>query len=102
MLVSSLAREADLLPIVCKFVGRLQQRMLDLADLEARSDYPAIANFAHWLRGSAGSMGYDAFTEPAIELEAAAKAGRRERLTQLLGEVRGLVRRVVPPGQPQA
>ena len=102
MLTSSLAREADLLPIVCKFVGRLQQRMHELGDLEARRDYPAIANFAHWLRGSAGSMGYDAFTEPAIELEAAAKAGRGERVTQLLGEVRSLVRRVVPPGPRQA
>ena len=102
MLVSNLAREADLLPIVCKFVGRLQQRMEELAELGARGDYPAIANFAHWLRGSAGSMGYDAFTEPAIELEAAAKTGRGERVAQLLGVVRGLARQVVAPGQPRS
>ena len=58
------------------------------AELEARSDYREIADFAHWLRGSAGSMGYDAFTTPAAELEAAAKDAKAETVATLLNEVR--------------
>jgi HPt (histidine-containing phosphotransfer) domain-containing protein len=34
-----------------------------------------LARLAHWLAGAAGTVGYDAFTEPAREMEAAAKAG---------------------------
>ena len=37
-----------------------------------------------------------------IELEAAAKTGRGERVAQLLGVVRGLARQVVAPGQPRS
>jgi HPt (histidine-containing phosphotransfer) domain-containing protein len=33
-----------------------------------------VERLAHWLAGAAGTVGYDAFTEPARELEAAAKA----------------------------
>jgi HPt (histidine-containing phosphotransfer) domain-containing protein len=61
-----------------------------------------VASFAHWLKGSAGSMGYDAFTEPALALEQAAKAGELERAAEALKAVQALAARVVPPGESAA
>ena len=71
-------------------------------EMEARADYPEIARFAHWLRGSAGSMGYDDFTAPAIALEAAAKSGKMEQVARVLAEVRQMAQRVVAPDETSA
>ena len=101
-ITSRLAGDAALLPILRKFLARLQQRMAEARELESRSDYPEIARFAHWLKGSAGSLGYDVFTAPATELEAAANAAKAERVAQLLGEVRDMAQRVVAPEETSA
>jgi CheY-like chemotaxis protein/HPt (histidine-containing phosphotransfer) domain-containing protein len=96
-ITSRLAENAVLLPILRKFLGRLRERVAEVREMESRNDYPEIARFAHWLRGSAGSMGYDVFTAPATELEAAANAAKGERVAQLLSEVRDMAQRVVAP-----
>ncbi len=101
-ITSRLAGDAVLLPILRKFLVRLRQRMAEVRELESRNDYPEIARFAHWLRGSAGSMGYDGFTVPATELEAAANAAKGERVSQLLSEVRDMAQRVVAPEETSA
>jgi hypothetical protein len=44
-------------------------------------------------------MGYDAFTTPAAELEAAAKDAKAEAVATLLNEVREMARRVVAPDE---
>jgi PAS domain S-box-containing protein len=98
-ITSRLAGDKRLVPIVHKFLRKLHERLAEVPELEARNDYREIANFAHWLRGSAGSMGYDAFTSPAAELEAAAKDAEGERVAQLLNQVRDMARRVVAPDE---
>jgi HPt (histidine-containing phosphotransfer) domain-containing protein len=92
----------DLQPIVRKFAGRLRERLEEVARVEASGDCVEIAKFAHWLKGSAGSMGYDYFTEPARELEKAAKAADRERTGHLISELRHAAERVVVPGEEPA
>ena len=37
-------------------------------------DSAALAALAHWLKGTGGSMGYEALLEPCRQLEEAAKA----------------------------
>jgi CheY-like chemotaxis protein len=98
-ITSRLAGDQRLVPIVHKFLRKLRERLAEVPELEARSDYREIANFAHWLRGSAGSMGYDAFTTPAAELEAAAMGAQGERVARLLNEVQRMARRVVAPDE---
>jgi PAS domain S-box-containing protein len=72
---SRFADNAKLVPIVRKFAARLHQQLdATRAALEA-GDLPEVERLAHWLAGAAGTVGYDAFTKPARELEAAAKAG---------------------------
>ncbi len=98
-ITSRLAGDKRLVPIVHKFLRKLHERLSEVPELEARNDYREIANFAHWLRGSAGSMGYDAFTTPAAALEAAAKGAKGAEVAQLLIEVRDMARRVVAPDE---
>jgi PAS domain S-box-containing protein len=101
-ITSRLAGQKRLQPIVRKFVERLHERLAEARELESRKDYVEIANFAHWLKGSAGSMGYDAFTSPAMALENAAKASEAVQVTKLLDELRKMSGRVVAPEETPA
>ena len=72
---SRFADNAKLAPIVRKFAVRLHQQLRQAQEAVEAGDLPEVARLAHWLAGAAGTMGYDAFTDPAREMEAAAKAG---------------------------
>jgi len=71
---SRFADNAKLVPIVRKFAARLQQQLELTRSAFDAGDLPEVERLAHWLAGAAGTVGYDAFTEPAREMEAAAKA----------------------------
>ena len=60
-------------------------------------DFVEIAGLAHWLKGAGGTVGYDAFTEPAMKLEQAAKDGSTAETAAMLAEVRSLAARLVAP-----
>lgn len=72
---SRFAANRKLAPIVRKFAARLQQQLEVVRDAMHAGDLAEVERLAHWLAGAAGTVGYDDFTEPARELEAAAKAG---------------------------
>ena len=72
---SRFADNAKLVPIVRKFAARLHQQLELARAASDGGDLPEVERLAHWLAGAAGTVGYDAFTEPAREMEAAAKAG---------------------------
>ena len=61
-----------------KFAGRLHEQLGHTRTAAGSGDLAEVERLAHWLAGAAGTVGYDAFTEPARELEAAAKAGDGE------------------------
>ncbi len=95
--VSRLAGNARLRPIIDGFVGRLPERIAQMRDAHARGDLEALAGHAHWLKGSAGSVGFDAFTEPAAKLERAARDGAGDELDRRFAEVLALADRVPAP-----
>ena len=97
--VSRLAGQARFRPIIRRFVDSLQERLAEVEEAMRRSDAREVANFAHWLRGSAGSLGYDEFTEPARRLEQAAKNREAGETARRYAEVRALADRVVPPDE---
>jgi PAS domain S-box-containing protein len=72
---SRFAGNPKLVPIVRKFAARLQQQLETVRAAADAGDLAEVERLAHWLAGAAGTVGYDAFTEPAREMEAAAKAG---------------------------
>jgi CheY-like chemotaxis protein/HPt (histidine-containing phosphotransfer) domain-containing protein len=91
---SRFAGNAKLVPIVRKFAGRLHEQMGNAHAAADAGDLAELERLAHWLAGAAGTVGYDAFTEPARELEAAAKAGDGalasvvlQRLSRMAGQL---------------
>ena len=81
---SRFSNNAKLVPIVRKFAGRLRQQLRQAHEAVEAGDLPEVERMAHWLAGAAGTMGYDAFTGPAREMEAAAKAGNASLAEALL------------------
>ena len=83
--------------IVADFAGRLSARLDDMwAEAKARN-YDSLARSAHWLKGSAGTMGFPAFTRPAAELEAACGRADAETVALLMGGLTSLAGRIEVP-----
>jgi signal transduction histidine kinase/CheY-like chemotaxis protein/HPt (histidine-containing phosphotransfer) domain-containing protein len=95
--VSRLAASARFAPIVAGFALRLPARIAEMRTAFDAGDASVLAEVAHWLKGSAGSVGFDAFTVPAREVENAARAGRLVDAAAPLAEVESLAARVVAP-----
>ncbi len=93
-IVSRLASNQDLLPVVRKFADRLAGKMGEMEDRLQAGDLDELSALGHWLRGAAGTVGFDAFTEPAEAIEAAAKAGQTEQCKTLYAELKNLAARV--------
>lgn len=72
---SRFAGNAKLVPIVRKFAARLREQLGNTRAAAEQGNLAEVERLAHWLAGAAGTVGYDAFTAPAREMEAAAKAG---------------------------
>lgn len=71
-------KNPEFAPIVDTFLKRLQQRLLELDQFILAGDFAEVAGWGHWLKGSGGSVGFDEFTKPALELELAAKQENAE------------------------
>jgi PAS domain S-box-containing protein len=96
-LVSRLADKPRLLPAIRKFTARLGEQLDAMERAWKAHDHTELSALAHWLKGAAGTVGYDAFTEPAFELEQLIKAGADERIEAALQQLRRLQRRIVVP-----
>jgi CheY-like chemotaxis protein/HPt (histidine-containing phosphotransfer) domain-containing protein len=81
--------------IVQKFVVRLDEQLSAMEAALECYDLEALAKLAHWLKGSGGSVGFDAFTEPARELEQLTKGGNKDGAAAMVAHLRGLAARIV-------
>ena len=87
-LVSHLSTDNPVIAeIVEEFVELARERTSEMEQALAVQDMEELARLAHWLKGSGGTAGFDAFTKPAARLEALAKG---EELDQVLGAVEEL------------
>lgn len=85
--------------LVRRFVPRLNEQLESMQrEIEAENGDEVFA-LAHWLKGSAGSVGFHDFTEPAAELEKFAKAGDTTAMAQQLADIRSLAERIVVDGE---
>ena len=80
--------------LVEKFIPRLHARMQELQEAARCEDFEQVADIAHWLKGSAGSVGFHQFTEPSAELELAARKASAQGVAQGLDQVMALADRV--------
>jgi CheY-like chemotaxis protein len=86
---------------ITKFARRLDEKLDEMDSAWEARDFTEIAALAHWLKGSGGTVGYDAFTEPAKTLEELAKANSEDGLAEALAILRGISRRLVVPDDSQ-
>jgi len=81
-------------PVIGKFVGELSEKckVIDLAVV--RKDYQEIEQFGHWLKASGGSLGFNAFTEPARDLENHAKQRQVDSIKHTVSVIKQLNSRI--------
>jgi PAS domain S-box-containing protein len=96
-LVSRLADKPRLVSAIRKFTSRLGEQLDAMDRAWSARNYTELAALAHWLKGAGGTVGYDALTEPAIELEQLAKAGATDGVEATLARLRRLHQRIVVP-----
>jgi HPt (histidine-containing phosphotransfer) domain-containing protein len=89
--------DPDFLEIVQEFVDRLHDQVGKMQEAFEQKSLDDLANLAHWLKGSGGTAGFPAFTEPAANLEKMAKANRLSDVEAALADVCDLARRVNRP-----
>jgi CheY-like chemotaxis protein len=94
-LVSRLAANPRLRPTLEKFVARLTVKLESMEAYAETGDFEQLADLAHWLKGAAGTIGFDAFTEPAEALELLARERKEAEIPAAIGEIRDLTERIV-------
>jgi CheY-like chemotaxis protein len=101
-IVSRLASHPRLRPVVRKFAEQMPDKMQAIELAWDARDFDTLASLAHWLKGSGGTTGYDAFTVPARALEQYAKARDEQNTPAAVAELRGIVERLVAPEEAAA
>lgn len=97
-IVSSLpASNKKFRKLILRFIARLEEQQQAMERAVGRDDMEELAALAHWLKGSAGTVGYDDFTEPALQLEEYAKTGLTEQAADTVKQIRCLIDAIVPP-----
>lgn len=96
-IVSRLAGHAKLRAPILSFSKKVPGEILKMEQALMSKDYPQLAHLAHWLKGAAGTVGYDAFTRPAIELEQFAKAANPDNCKHVVEKLNNMVRYIEAP-----
>lgn len=81
-------------PIIEKFARRLSEQLDAMTKAWNEENFVELASLGHWLKGAGGTVGFDAFTEPAALLEQSAKAGNIEQIEATIIELRRLANRI--------
>ena len=71
--------------MVRKFAQQMPERMEAIEKAWDGRDSQTLASLAHWLKGSGGTTGFDAFTAPAKTLEQLAKAQSEQQTRDVRG-----------------
>jgi HPt (histidine-containing phosphotransfer) domain-containing protein len=87
--------DPDFRAVVEDFVVRLHERLAAMRRALAADDPAALAHLAHWLKGTGGTAGFSAFTEPAGKLERLARQGQTAGAADLIGQLECLAARIV-------
>jgi signal transduction histidine kinase/CheY-like chemotaxis protein/HPt (histidine-containing phosphotransfer) domain-containing protein len=86
--------DPELKEIADEFVVRLEERLGALRSAWQADDLALVSEIAHWIKGSAGTVGFAEFTEPAATLERAAKFAQREAIGDQIRRLEVLFERI--------
>jgi PAS domain S-box-containing protein len=96
-ITSRLATHPRLARVARSFCEQLPYKLDEMQRALSAADFPALSALAHWLKGAGGTVGYDAFFEPARDLEHAAVAADATAARIEMERLNQLALRVVPP-----
>ena len=85
--------------IVESFVGCMDDTMLSLRSAQVRMDYQEVREIAHRLKGTGGTVGFAAFTEPSRKLQLAAKERDEATIDAMLLELEEISSRIELPAE---
>ena len=91
---SSYAGRFGVEKLIRRFVDKLDTQLPIMEQALQKADWQALASMAHWLKGSAGTLGFGVMTEPAIDLEQAAKDNDSASATEAFAVVTALAGRL--------
>ena len=97
-IVSRLAGKPRLHGAVRMFAVRLPDQLAAMDAAIRDRDFAKLAMLAHSLKGAGGTVGFDEFTEPAVELELAATAAAADGIEAALARIRDIAGRIEVPG----
>jgi CheY-like chemotaxis protein/HPt (histidine-containing phosphotransfer) domain-containing protein len=96
-ITSRLATHPRLARVARSFCEQLPYKLDEMQRALSGGDFAALSALAHWLKGAGGTVGYDAFFEPARDLEHAAVAADAIAARIEMEKLNQLAIRVVPP-----
>jgi CheY-like chemotaxis protein/HPt (histidine-containing phosphotransfer) domain-containing protein len=73
--------------VVRSFVAELPEKIGEMQRAYDDGQPEHLAELAHWLKGTAGTVGFDCMTEPARRLQSVARQGASEQIEQCLQEL---------------
>ncbi len=73
--------------ILDEFIDDLPKRVAAMRAALESGDFDNLAELAHGLKGSAGSIGYTAFTDPCRQLEQSARQRQLDDINPLVEQV---------------
>ena len=97
-IVSKWSNNPKFHPIIASFIQRLEEQLGAMEKAWQAKDYKELEGLAHWLKGAGGTVGFNAFTEPAFELEQYAKVGEDNASGEVILVLRQLSERLVITG----
>lgn len=80
--------------IIEEFAVRMEHRLCEAREFARHKDWHALAQFAHWLKGSGGTVGFHQLTAPSSNLERMAKAEAGDQVELSLRELHQLLGRI--------
>jgi signal transduction histidine kinase/DNA-binding NarL/FixJ family response regulator len=100
-LVSTLpADDAEFHEIILEFIDRLEEQLAAMQRAWGSGDLNELSRLAHWLKGSGGTAGFPAFTQPAKRLETMIKANQHDQIEAILAELHELTARIEVAAKP--
>ncbi len=99
---SRLSGNRRLRPTIRKFAARLTEQLAAFEQAFRERDFAQLEQLGHWLKGAAGTVGYDDFTEPATLLEDAARERNVSALEGSMAGLRDLASRLEVPAEEPA
>lgn len=98
-IVSRLAGQKKFHHLILMFGDKLKQQIGVMETAWENKDMEELETFAHWLKGAAGTLGFDDFTEPATRLEKYTVSVMTEQVGQSVEHIRCLAEAVILPEQ---